>query len=67
MDKDTRQLLKEATKQGFDVRYNRKGHAEVYDSNGNRITTFSGSSSDRRAWRNSLAPLRRAGFNWPPR
>lgn len=31
------------------------------------IATFSGTASDRRAFLNSLAPLKRAGFQWPPR
>lgn len=67
MDKDTKKLLAEAQRQGFVVRYNRKGHAEVCDQDGRKITTFAGSASDYRSWRNSLAPLRRAGFVWPPR
>lgn len=64
MDKDTRKLLKEAEKQGFEVRVTKRGHPMVY-LNGRFITGFSGTPGDQRAIRNSLAALRRAGFDWP--
>jgi phosphoribosylcarboxyaminoimidazole (NCAIR) mutase len=66
MDKDTKELLKEAEKQGFTVIIKKKGHPVIY-LDGVRITTFSGSTSDWRAFRNSLAHLKRAGFQWPAR
>jgi hypothetical protein len=64
MDKDTRKLLKEADAQGFEIRTTRNGHAVVY-RDGRRITTFAGTASDHRSYRNGLAALRRAGFVWP--
>lgn len=65
MDKDTRKVLQELERQGFTVRISKGGHPMVYKE-GVRITTFSGSASDRRSFRNALAPLKRAGFQWPP-
>lgn len=65
MDKDTRKVLQELERQGFAVRISKGGHPMVY-KDGVRITTFSGSASDRRSFRNALAPLKRAGFQWPP-
>lgn len=34
---------------------------------GELIATFAGTASDWRSIRNSLAPLKRAGFRWPPK
>lgn len=66
MDKDLRKIIKALEAQGFDVEINAKGHPMVY-RDGALIATFSGSPSDWRSIRNSLAPLKRAGFRWPPR
>lgn len=66
MDKDLRKILKAARKAGYDVETTRKGHI-VVRRDGTTITTFSGTASDRRSLRNGLAPLRRDGFEWPPR
>lgn len=62
MDKDTRKVLKKAQAQGFRVERTKKGHHEVRDQAGNRVATFSGTASDWRSWKNSMADLRRAGF-----
>lgn len=67
MDKDLRKLLKAIVAAGYVVVINRKGHPEVYTKDGVRITTFSGTPSDRRSRLNALAPLKRRGFRWPPR
>lgn len=67
MDKDTRKVLDEAERQGFTVRITKNGHGRVSSPDGEPITTFSGSASDRRSFANGLATLKRAGFVWPPR
>ena len=66
MDKDLRKIVKALEAQGFEVQTTKRGNLAVY-RDGALIATFSGSSSDWRAIRNALAPLKRAGFQWPPR
>lgn len=66
MDKDLRPIVKALKAQGFDVEVTSRGHVMV-TRDGELIATFSGTSSDWRSIRNGLAPLKRAGFRWPPR
>lgn len=66
MDKDLRKIVKALKDQGFDVEVTGKGHLMV-TRDGALIATFSGTASDWRSIRNGLAPLKRAGFRWPPR
>ena len=66
MDKDLRKIDKALRVQGFDTTVTKKGHLAVY-LNGVRITTFSGTAGDHRSIQNGLAPLKRAGFRWPPK
>lgn len=66
IDKDTRKVLKALEEDGFVVRRAKSGHPMVY-KDGVLISTFSGTASDSRAFRNALAPLKRAGFVWPRR
>ncbi|MGH1563011.1 hypothetical protein [Mumia sp. DW29H23] len=66
MDKDIKKVIKALEDQGFEVRYTRKGHPAVY-LDGRFVTTFAGTPSDSRGFRNALAAARRAGFRWPPR
>lgn len=66
MDKDLRKIVKALEAQGFEVTVTRRGHV-IVTRDGEVISTFSGTASDWRSIRNSLAPLRRAGFRWPPR
>ncbi len=65
MDKDLRKLAKALKTQGFDVEVTAKGHL-VVSRDGKLVATFSGTPSDWRSFRNALAPLKRAGFRWPP-
>ena len=65
MDKDLRKVVKALEAQGFDVRTTRSGHL-VVTRDGALVATFSGTASDWRSIRNGLAPLKRAGFRWPP-
>ncbi|GAB3174297.1 hypothetical protein GCM10027059_46330 [Myceligenerans halotolerans] len=66
MNKDLRKIVKALEAQGFEVDVTARGHI-VVSRNGQLIATFSGTASDWRSIRNSLAPLKRAGFRWPPR
>lgn len=66
MDKDVKKILEALVDQGFEVRITRKGHAEVR-RDGRKVATFSGTASDWRAVKNSIADARRAGFRWPLR
>lgn len=61
MDKDTKRLVEELREQGFKVSTTSRGHTVVY-RDGRRVTTLSGTPSDRRAWLNAMAALKRAGF-----
>lgn len=61
MKKEIKVLIKDLTRQGFEVRLTRRGHHMV-SKDGGAITTFPGTPSDWRSLRNSLAALRRAGF-----
>lgn len=66
MNKDLRKIVKALHGQGFSTRTTTKGHLMV-TRDGKVVAVFSGTPSDVRAWKNSLADCRRAGFNWPPR
>jgi hypothetical protein len=66
MDKDLRKIIKALEAQGFDVEITKRQHV-IVTRDGVLIATFSGTASDWRSIRNGLAPLKRAGFRWPPR
>lgn len=67
IDQDTKVVLKALEKAGFDIRATKSGHPMVY-KDGRMITTFSKTASDRRAFKNALAQIKReTGFQWPPR
>lgn len=65
MNKELRKVVKGLEDQGFEVSVTRKGHLMVY-RDGELIATLAGTASDWRSIRNGLAPLKRAGFLWPP-
>lgn len=65
MKKELKQIAKALEAQGFDIRVSRKGHL-VVSRDGRIVATFSGTPSDYRSMRNSIADARRAGFKWPP-
>lgn len=65
IDKDTRKVLREAERQGFEVTYTSRGHATVR-LDGKRITTFSGTPGTASSLMHGIQHLRRAGFHWPP-
>jgi hypothetical protein len=62
MNKDLQALIKKAEAQGFTYRVTGKGHVMFKDADGKPVSTFSGTPSDGRSWKNSLARLKRAGF-----
>ncbi|NUR01387.1 MAG: type II toxin-antitoxin system HicA family toxin [Streptomyces sp.] len=64
MSSDQRKLEKALKEQGFEVVPTKNGHKTVY-KDGRRITTMAGTPSDTRSAKNTLADLRRAGFQWP--
>lgn len=65
MNKELKKIRKALEEQGFDTTVTKNGHLRVF-LNGIWVTTFSGSPSDWRAYRNALAAAKRAGFRWPP-
>ena len=66
MHKDLRKIIRALEDQGFEVTVTKRGHIMV-SRDGQMIATFAGTASDWRSIRNSLAPLKRAGFRWPPK
>lgn len=64
MKKDLRKLTKALEEQGFTVRVSRRGHILVFNADG-LVATFSGTPSDWRSLKNSMAALKRAGFRSP--
>ena len=65
MDKELRGIVAALEAQGFKTRTTSRGHVFV-TLDGKPVTTFSGTPSDVRSRRNSLAAAKRAGFRWPP-
>ncbi|MSZ76800.1 MAG: hypothetical protein F2667_06795 [Actinobacteria bacterium] len=65
MNKDLKKIRKALEAQGFETAVTRRGHLLVL-RDGRRVALFSGTASDWRALKNSIADARRAGFKWPP-
>lgn len=65
VDKDLKRILKEAKRQGFEVRYSAKGYPMVYLAGG-LVAKVAQTPGDWRGRKNAIADLRRAGFVWPP-
>lgn len=65
MNKDLKKIAKALKEQGFEVEVTKRGHMIVL-RDGRQVATFSGTPSDWRSLKNSLADARRAGFIWPP-
>ncbi|QPE04143.1 hypothetical protein IT882_13175 [Microbacterium schleiferi] len=64
MHKELKKIAKALEAQGFDLEVTSRGHL-IVSRDGQKITTFAGTPSDGRSWKNSLAYARRAGFIWP--
>lgn len=65
MHKDLKKIAKALKSQGFEVEITARGHMLVY-RDGHQVAVFSGTPSDWRSMKNSIADARRAGFKWPP-
>lgn len=65
MDKELKKVAKALEAQGFETRISKKGHM-IVTRDGRLVATFSGTASDWRSMRNSIADAKRAGFRWPP-
>lgn len=61
MKKDHEKLVKQLGIQGFDCRTTRRGHIQVR-LDGQVVAVMAGTPSDRRSWLNTLADLKRVGF-----
>lgn len=66
MNKDLRKLLKAVEDQGFTARRTSGGHWQIRGTDGRVVAVIAGTPSDVRSWKNTIADLRRAGFEWPP-
>ena len=67
MDKDVRELVSEAEKQGWRGDLRRSGHWLLFPPNGAPPVSVAGTPSDHRWKANTIAKMRRQGFVWPPR
>lgn len=63
--KDVRQLLKQLVAQRFTFEKTRKCHYAIFGPDGRRVVVLAGASGDWRAFHNSIARLRAAGFTRP--
>lgn len=61
MNKDMKKLIAQLEAQGFAAVIRKTGHVIVV-KDGVKVTTFSGTPSDHRGWKNSMSYLKRAGF-----
>lgn len=61
MHKEMKKLIESAECQGFEALILKSGHV-VFLLGGVRVTTFAGTPSDHRSWRNSMAYMKRAGY-----
>lgn len=66
MEKELREILREAERQGWRVVRGSK-HFKLYAPDGKTIVTAPTTPSDWRAIRDVIARMRRAGFRWPPK
>jgi predicted RNA binding protein YcfA (HicA-like mRNA interferase family) len=65
--KDLKKLLAAALRQGWRVELGRGGHFKLYAPDGVGRVTISGTPGDRRAFNNTVARMRRHGFEWKGR
>ncbi|RPE39720.1 hypothetical protein EDD90_2737 [Streptomyces sp. Ag109_O5-1] len=65
MNKDLKKLVNELEAQGFEVSVGKKNSHPIVRKDGVRVATLASTPSDSRSWKNGIAALRRAGFNWP--
>lgn len=61
--KDLLGLIREAHRQGWRVKLSGGSHYKLYAPDRKSVVVIAGSASDERAYANTLARMRRAGFN----
>ena len=61
MKKELKKIVRSLEEQGFDCEVLPGGHVGVR-KDGRRVTTFAGSPSDHRSWKNSRMHAKRAGW-----
>ena len=67
MEKEIRELLREAQRQGWRIEPTKRGHYKAWPPQGGPPVTISGTPSDWRSIRNVVALMRRLGFQWKGR
>ncbi len=67
MQKEIREIVEEAQRQGWRVRPLKSGHVLLLAPDGKSTATLPGTPSDWRSLKNAIAEMRRAGFRWPPK
>lgn len=64
-DKDLEELIDDAKRQKWGHRTTKEGHAQLFAPDGKGIVVFAGTPSDRRSFDNSLAEMKRLGYQLP--
>lgn len=67
VQKEMKEIRREAERQGWRVEATKKGHIRFYAPDGTNIVHAAGTPSDRRSIDNLIAQLRRYGFRWKGR
>ena len=67
LNKEVRELIEEARRQGWRIETLRSGHTMMYAPDGEGKVPVAGTPSDRRALKNVISRMRRHGFEWPPK
>lgn len=67
MDKEVRELVEEATRQGWRCTLRANGHYQCLAPDHVGMVWIAGTPSDHRWKANTISKLRRHGFAWPPK
>lgn len=65
MNKEVRELVREAERQRWSSRELSSGHVQLYSPDSITIVTIGGTPSDRHWRSNAISQLRKGGFEWP--
>ncbi|HEV8656936.1 MAG TPA: hypothetical protein VGR85_15630 [Candidatus Limnocylindria bacterium] len=66
MDKEVRELVQEAGRQGWRCELRKGGHWLCFAPDGVGRVSIASTPSDHRWRANTIAKMRRHGFRWPP-